>query len=76
MEYAGHTWRLPKVRSISKSVPVTAPSPEDSEHMQCFTNVSNFNSFTGLPDIFDHDEGTRDRFPLDRTRRGTHAAAF
>jgi len=23
MEYAGHTWRLPKVRAISKSVPVT-----------------------------------------------------
>jgi len=31
MEYAGHTWRLPKVQAISKSVPVTAPLPEDSK---------------------------------------------
>jgi len=42
MEYAGHTWRLPKVRAISKSVPVTAPSPEDSEDIECFTDVSTF----------------------------------
>jgi len=33
MEYAGHTWRLPEVRAILKSVPVTAPSPEDSEDL-------------------------------------------
>ena len=56
MEYAGHTWRLPKVRAISKSVPVTAPSPEDSEDIECFTDVSTCNSFAGLPDIFDHDD--------------------
>jgi len=56
MEYAGHTWRLPKVRAISKSVPVTAPSPEDSEDIVCFTDVSTCNSFAGLPDIFDHDD--------------------
>ena len=43
MEYAGHTWRLPKVRAISKSVPVTEPSPEDSEDIECFTDVSTCN---------------------------------
>jgi len=56
MEYAGHTRRLPKVRAISKSVPVTALSPEDSEDIECFTDVSTCNSFAGLPDIFDHDD--------------------
>jgi len=56
MEYAGHTWRLPKVRAISKSVPVTALSPEDSEDIECFTDVSTCNSFARLPDIFDHDD--------------------
>jgi len=56
MEYVGDTWRLPKVRAISKSVPVTAPSPEDSEYIECFTDVSTCNSFAGLPDIFDHDD--------------------
>jgi len=56
MEYAGHTWRLPKVRANSKSVPVTAPSPEDSEDIEGFTDVSTCNSFAGLPDIFDHDD--------------------
>jgi hypothetical protein len=56
MEYAGHTWQLPKVRAISKSVPVNAPSPEDSEDIECFTDVSTCNSFAGLPDIFDHDD--------------------
>ena len=34
MKYAGHTWRLPKVRVISKSVPVIAPSPEDSADIE------------------------------------------
>ena len=48
MEYVGDTWRLPKVRAISKSVPVTAPSPEDSEDIECFTDVSTCNSFAGL----------------------------
>ena len=51
MEYAEHTWRLPKVRAISKSVPVIAPSPEDSVDIECFTDVSTCNSFAGLPDI-------------------------
>ena len=56
MEYAGHTQRLPKVRAISKSVPVTAPSPEDSRDIECFTDVSTCNDFAGLPNIFDHDD--------------------
>jgi len=56
MEYAGHTWRLPKVRAISKSVPVTAPSPEDSEDIECFTDVVTCNSFAGLPDFFYHND--------------------
>ena len=56
MEYAGHSWRLPKVRAISKSVPVTALSSEDSEDIECFTEVSTCNSFAGLPDIFDQDD--------------------
>jgi len=56
MEYAGHTWRLPKVRALSKSVSVTAPSPEDSEDIECLSDVSICNSFAGLPDIFDHDD--------------------
>ena len=58
MEYAGHTWRLPKVRTISQSVLVTTPSPEDSKEIEGFTDVSNCNSFAGLPDIFDHDDET------------------
>ena len=37
-------------------MPVTAPSPEDSEDIECFTDVSTCNSFGGLPDIFDHDD--------------------
>jgi len=37
-------------------VPVTAPSPEDSEDIECFTDVSTCNRFAGLPDIFDHDD--------------------
>jgi len=51
MEYAGHTWRLPKVRAISKLVPVTTASPQDSED----TDVSTCNSFAGFSDIIDHD---------------------
>jgi len=35
---------------------MTAPSPEDSEDIECFTDVSTCNSFAGLPDIFDHDD--------------------
>jgi len=35
---------------------VTAISPEDSEDIECFTDVSTCNSFAGLPDIFDHDD--------------------
>ena len=60
MEYrdAGHTWRLSKVRAISKSVPVTTPSPEDSEDIECLTDVWICISFAGLPDIFDHDDET------------------
>ena len=58
MEYAGHTWRLPKVRPISKSVtvPVTTLSPEDSEDIKCFTKVSTCNSFAEFLDVFDHDD--------------------
>jgi len=56
MEYAGHTWRLPEVRAISKSISMTAPSPEDSEDIECVTHLSTCNSFAGLPDIFDHDD--------------------
>ena len=59
MKYGGHTWRLPEIRTISKSVPVTAPSPEDSEDIECFTDVSTSNGFAGLPDIFDHDDETQ-----------------
>jgi len=35
---------------------VTALSTEDSEDIECFTDVSTCNSFVGLPDIFDHDD--------------------
>jgi len=35
---------------------VTAPSPEDSEDVECFTDISTCNSFAGLPDFFDHDD--------------------
>jgi len=35
---------------------VTAPSPEDSEDIEYFTDVSTCNSFAGLPDFFDHDD--------------------
>jgi len=56
MQYAGYTWRFPKVLAISKSVPVTTPSPEDYENIECFKEVLICNKFTGLPDIFDHDD--------------------
>jgi len=51
MEYAGHTWQFLKVRAISKSVPVTALSTEDSEDLERFTDVSTYNSFAGLPNL-------------------------
>ena len=36
---------------------MTTPSPEDYEDIKCFTDVlSCINKFTGLPDIFDHDD--------------------
>ena len=35
---------------------MTAPSPEDSEDIECFTDFSTCNSFAGLPDIFDDDD--------------------
>jgi len=35
---------------------MTAPSPEDSEDIECFTDVSTCNSFAELSDIFDHDD--------------------
>ena len=58
MEYAGHTWRFPKVRAISKLVtlPVNALSPVNSEDIECFTDVLTCNSFAELPDIFDNDD--------------------
>jgi len=56
VEYAGHTWL--KVQTISRSVPVTTPSREDFENIECFTDGSTraCNRFAGLPDIFDHDD--------------------
>jgi len=35
---------------------MTTPSPEDSEDIESFIDVSTCNSFAGLPDIFDHDD--------------------
>jgi len=35
---------------------VTAPSPEDSEDIECFTDVSTCKNFAGLPNTFDHDD--------------------
>jgi len=58
MEYAVQDTRGDYTKSEqfqrSVMVPVTTLSPENSEEIECFTDVSTCNSVAGLPKIFDH----------------------